>query len=176
MVKKELKLDLGTGKGMNRPEGFIGVDKKRYKGVDVVCDLRKKWPWKSDTVEELNAHYLVQYLTASERVHFVNEAHRVLKKGGTIKIVIPHWCASKAYADIRAAFPPVSESWFMLLRKDVRDQQNFDDECGYKCDFDFTLGYGPHPAIAARAEEYRNHALGFFREAAQDIVCTLIKR
>lgn len=171
-----VKLDLGCGKGMAKPEGFVGVDMVKHDGVDKVCDLRKPWPWKTKSVDEINAHYVIQYFTAKERVHFANEAFRVLKPGGKAVIVAPHWCASKAYGDPVAVYPPLAECWFQMLNKSFRDAQNFVDQSGLVCDFDFTLGYGMHPQILTRNVEYQQTALTFYKEAAQDIFATLIRR
>jgi len=170
-----LRLDLGCGKGANKPDGFLGVDIVKSKAVDKVADLRKKWPWKTGTILEINAHYLLQYFTPAERIHFVNEAFRVLVPGGKLVIASPHWCASKAYADLQVHWPPVSEAWFTCLNKAFREAQNYDLP-GYACDFDYTLGYGLHPMIVSRNLEYQQNAVNYWKEAAQDIFCTLIKR
>ena len=173
--KALLRLDLGTGKGAKRPDGFVGVDIHKWDGVKVV-DLRKRWPWKTSTVDEANADYLLQYLTADERVHFANELYRVLKPGGKCTIVVPHWCASRAYGDLLVAWPPVAEMWFAMLNKAWRDAQNCVDNWGYACDFDHTLGYGLHPQILTRNVEYQQNAITWWKEAAQDIYATLVKR
>lgn len=175
-VKQEgIKLDLGTGKGANKPEGFIGVDLVKGPGVDKIADLRKPWPWKSGSVDEINAQYILQYLKPEERKHFVNEAHRVLKTGGKMVVVVPHWCASKAYGDLDAYYPPVAEAWFMMTNKAFREAQNFVIK-GYTCDFDYTLGYMLHPSIQTRHIEYQQTAITWWKESAQDIACTMIKR
>lgn len=171
-----LKLDLGTGKGASRPEGFIGVDINKWDGVEVIADLRKKWPWKSNSVDEVYANCLVNYLTAAERVHFVNELHRVLKPEAKAAILVPHWCSSRAYGDLGEQWPPVSEMWFATLNKSWREAQNSVDVSGYTCDFDHTLGYSLHPLIIPRNQEYQQNAVSFWKEAAQDIIATLICR
>lgn len=175
VIDEGLRIDLGTGKGANKPDGFLGVDIRKAKGVDKVVDLRKRWPWKSGSVAELNAHYLMQYFTPAERLHVVNEAHRVLKPGGKMVIISPHWCTSKAYGDLAAYYPPLGEAWFMNLSRAFREAQNFVIE-GYECDFDYTLGYGLHPLVQSRNMEYQQNAVTFFKEAAQDIAATLIKK
>jgi SAM-dependent methyltransferase len=169
-----LRIDLGTGKGMNKPTGFIGVDIVKNAAVDKVVDLRKKWPWKTGTVDELNANYLIQYFRPDDRIHFVNEAYRVLKVGGKLSVTVPHWCASKAWGDIASFYPPVAESWFMLLNKAYRDSLNF-IPIQYQCNFDFTLGYSLHPQIQSRNQEYIQDAITWKKEAAQDICATLTK-
>lgn len=172
---KGLKLDLGTGKGATKPAGFIGVDIQPGKDI-VVADLRKRWPWKTNSVTEVQANYLVQYLTATERVHFANELYRVLAPGAQAIIMVPHWAASRAYGDPLIQWPPVSEMWFMTLSRSWREAQNSVDVSGYTCDFDHTLGYGLHPAIMSRNQEYQQHAVTFWKEAAQDIISTLTAR
>jgi len=170
-----LRLDLGAGKGAATPEGFVGVDIVPWKGVRV-HDLRTRWPWKTNSVDEVNADYLVHYFTVKERVHFANELYRVLKVGAKAVLKTPHWAASKAYGDTRVQWPPVSEMWFAMLNKAWREGQNSVDTSGYTCDFDHTLGYGLHPLIISRNYEYQQHAVTFWKEAAQDLCATLIKR
>lgn len=170
-----VRLDLGTGKGKNKPEGFLGVDIIPGAGVMVV-DLRKKWPWKDNSVDLVNANYLVPFLAPHERVHFVNELHRVLKQGAKATIITPYWAACKGFGDVSTYWPPVSEAWYARLNKQWRDAQDYVDPDGYTCDFDNTIGYGLHPTIAVRNMEYQQHAVAFWKEAAQDMVATLIKR
>ena len=170
-----LKLDLGTGKGATRPEGFIGVDKVKHPGVTQVVDLRKRWPWKANSVDEVQASHLLQYFTSQDRWHFVHELYRVLKAGGKATIITPYWAACKAYGDLTACYPPVSEAWFFRLNKAWREQQNYDDPDGYTCNFDHSLGYGMHQSVAVRNPEYQQHAISFWKEAAQDLCATLVK-
>lgn len=178
-----LRLDLGTGRGRNKPEGFLGVDLVRFDGnppkkivgVDLCHDLRTKWPWKTNSVDEVQANYLLQYFTARERVHFVNELYRVLRPGAKALLLTPHWSSAKAYMDVMVQFPPVSEAWFSTLSAPWREAQNCVDSSGYTCDFDHTLGYGLHPQIVTHAHEYQTHAVTFWKEAAQDLIVTLIK-
>lgn len=182
--KDLLRLDLGSGKGakpVQREEGawkpgtYVRVDKVKHKNVDKVCDLTKPWPWKTASVDEVNADYLLQLLTPSERFHFANELCRVLKPEGTAVIIVPHWATSKAY--LNPQYPPVSEAWFFMLGKAWREAQNYVDNTGLTCDFDTPVfGYGLHPLVATRNQEYQQHAVSFWKEAAQDLVATLKKK
>lgn len=170
-----LKLDLGAGKGANTPDGFIAVDKNGSKDIKTV-DLTGKWPWKSGSVDEARAAYLIHYFTPAERVHFFNELHRVLKPGASCQITVPHWAANRAYADMLVQWPPIAEGWFYTLAKAWREGQNCVDESGLKCDFSATMGYGMHPAIVSRNMEYQQNAVQFYKEAAQDLIATLTKQ
>src|SRR5687767_3667033 len=83
-----LKLDLGCG--LNKREGFSGVDVREFPGVDLVMDLRKPWLWTDESVAEAHCSHFIEHLTAPERIHFVNELHRVLVPGGKCQVIVPH--------------------------------------------------------------------------------------
>ena len=170
-----VRLDLGAGKGLQTPEGFIPVDKNPWKGIKVV-DLTQRWPWKANSVDEVNCSMLVHYLTPAERVHFFNELYRVMKPEAKAKFITPMWSAYKAYIDLQAHWPPVSEGFYHTLSKAWRAGQNCVDTSGFTCDFDAVMGYGLHPAIVGRNEEFQREAMSWNKEAAQDLIATLTKR
>jgi len=139
-----LKLDLGAGP---RPrEGFLGVDRLGFPGVDFSCDLAaERWylmprseravtglrgvfglsdprasvegPLPDASVEEAHSSHFVEHLTAPERVHFCNELYRVLVPGGKCTLIVPHWASCRAYGDPTHQWPPVSEFWFYYLSR-----------------------------------------------------------
>lgn len=137
--------------------------------------LRKKWSYASNSVDVVEAEHIIQFLKPEERIHFVNELHRVLKKGGKAHILTPYWSSARAYGDLMFEMPPVSEAWLYHLNAEWR-KNNAPWGDKYTCDFDPTWGYGMHPLIMSRNQEYQQHALTFWKEAAQDLVATLIKR
>lgn len=172
--KKELlKLDLGCGK--NKKAGYVGVDCRPFDGVDQVIDLRQPWPWEDDSIEEVHCSHFLEHLTATERIHFANELCRVLIKGGKAAIITPAWASNRAYGDLTHQWPPVSEMWYFYLNKAWREQ-NAPHNDFYTCDFDATMGYGLHAAVVVRNPEFQQFAITFYKEAAQDIYATLIKR
>jgi hypothetical protein len=180
-----VRLDLGAGKGLQTPEGFTPVDKHPWKGIRVV-DLTQRWPWKANSVDEVNCAMLLHYLTAAERVHFFNELHRVLKPGtlldangqprGRATFVTPMWSSHRAYIDLQAQWPPVGEGFFASLSKPWRAAQNSMDTSGLTCDFEVVVGYGVHPEVMPRNDEFRRDAVTWYKEAAQDLHATLTKR
>ena len=105
----------------------------------------------------------------------MNELYRVLKPGSRCEIQTPHWSSAKAFGDPRVVWPPVSEWWYPLLSKAFRDQQQNVAALGFSCDFDAGIGYGMHPAIVTRNQEYQQNAMMFYKEAAQDLIVTLTK-
>jgi len=144
--------------------------------VDVVCDLgTEPWPWQDDTVDEAHSSHMVEHLTGPQRIHFVNELCRVLKRGGKATLVTPHWASCRAYGDLTHQWPPVSEFWFYYLNVEWR-KVNAPHNDGYTCDFDATWGYSLHPSLNVRNVEFQQFALNSHKEAAQDIIATLTKR
>jgi len=173
---ESIKLDFGCG--MRKLEGFIGVDIKKFDGVDIVMNAGKdKWPWKDNTVEAIHGSHFIEHLTEEERIHFVNEAYRVLKPQGTLHLISPHWSSARAYGDLTHKWPPVCEWWPLYLDKQWRiDQKNAPHNDFYTCDFVGPSVFSMHPAIAGREPAYQAEATTFFKEAVQDIIINLSAR
>ncbi len=182
---KLLRLDFGAGS--NPAEGFEGVDILDF-GQKWKVDLRAKWPWADESVEAAHASHFLEHLTGAERVHFVNELYRVLAPDGKCSIVVPHWASNRAYGDITHQWPPVSEMWLYYLNRiwRVGDKEKgipanaphsdvSMNSAGYACNFSATWGYGLHPELLNRNEEYQQHASKFWKEAAQDMIVHLVK-
>jgi hypothetical protein len=174
-----IKLDLGCGK--NKKEGFLGVDRRKFPGVDLVQDLLKPWQWKNDTVEEIHMSQVMEHFTGIQRVFIVNEMYRVLQKGGKATVITPHWCSNRAYGDFTHQWPPVSEMWFYYLSKTWRKDNAPDNDIewnpdGYACDFECTWGYGMHPDFATKAQERQQFSMSFYKEAVTDIHATMVKK
>lgn len=171
-----LKLDLGCGP--HKREGFKGVDAIAFPGVDFVSDLRKPWPWLTNSVVEVHCSHTLEHFSALERVHFLNELYRVLVPGGKCTLITPHWASCRAYGDPTHQWPPISEFAYYYWKREWRLKEAPHTDIqhnpqGFNCDFDVTGGYSMHPAIGARNQEYQQHAIAWFKEAAQDSIATL---
>lgn len=79
-----MKLNLGAAD--RRLGGFLSVD--RSAPADVVTDLEQRWPWDDSTVDEIAAFDILEHL--SDRIHSMNELHRVLRAGGKATIEVPN--------------------------------------------------------------------------------------
>ena len=159
------------------------VSKKKIEPKEVALNLtwkdvqrlKKKWPEVSNSVDSVEIVNILTFYEPDERIHFVNELFRVMKKDAKAHIVQPHWASARANGDLAFKYPPVAETWFHHLNEEWR-KANAPWGTKYRCDFDFTQGYGLHPEIGSRPHEYQTHAVMFWKEAAQDIHATLIKR
>jgi hypothetical protein len=176
---QERKLDIGCGK--NKKEGFIGIDQYKMDGVDVVMDVRNRWPYDDDSVDEVHSSHFIEHLTGQERVFFFNELYRVLKPGCKATIITPHWASNRAYGDFTHAWPPVSEMSFYYLSKKWRetDAPHTDirwNPKGYSCDLECAWGYGMRPDLVTRNSEYQQFAMANYKEACMDTHCTMTKK
>lgn len=179
-VAPEIKLDLGCG--TRKQAGFIGVDQRKFDGVDVVMNLVKdKWPWATGSVSEIHMSHAMEHFAGRDRVKIVNEMYRVMRVGAKATIITPHWCSNRAYGDFTHAWPPVSEMWFYYLSKTWRADNAPDNDIkwnpdGYDCDFECTWGYAMHPNFVPKNAEAQQFALQFYKEAAQDLTSTWVKK
>lgn len=173
-----MKLDIGCGK--NKKEGFTGVDQYAMDGVDIVMDVREKWPFEDGSIEEVHCSHFIEHLEASERIKFLNELYRVMKPGAKAAIITPHWGSNRAYGDPTHKWPAIGEMFYYYLSRAWRDTQaphtdiKFNKD-GYDCDFQATWGYSLHPMLTTRNAEFQSFAAQFYKEAVQDMHATLIK-
>lgn len=176
---KLIKLDVGCGP--HKREGFTGIDQYQFEGVDLVANLNERWPIEDATVEEANLSHVLEHFSGTERPHVFNELQRVLIQGGKATITTPHWASNRAYGDYTHQWPAVSEMAYYYLNRSWRmanapHTDSSKDPKGFDCDFDFTAGYTMHPELLPRNQAYQVHAMTFWKEACQDMICTITKR
>jgi len=159
-----------------------------FKHLDGLFERKRigfeEWPWPNDSVSEVHCSHFVEHLDHNaknpERVHFFNELWRVMKPGAKATIITPFWASCRAYGDYTHADKPVAEFAWYYLKRDWRMQNAPHNDVahvkeGYLCNFEVTWGYALHPELLNRNQEYQNHALTFWKEAAQDMHATLVK-
>jgi hypothetical protein len=176
-VKIALPIRIDLGAGPNKKEGFIGVDVIKFPGVDIQLNIGTEvWPWDDNSVEEAHTSHTVEHLNQKERVHFINELHRVLKPGSSCTLIVPHWASCRAYGDLTHQWPPVSEFWFYYLSKDWRKINAPHSTYADSVDFECTWGYGLNQNLTARSAEFKQFAMENYKEALTDIMANLKKK
>lgn len=183
VTQEPLRLDIGCGQ--NKKPGFHGVDQFAMPGVDTVFSIGfEPWPFADNSVDEVHSSHFIEHLSNLndkwERTHFFNEMWRVMKAGAKATLIFPHWASNRYYGDPTHK-EPFSEMGFYYLSREWRKVQapHSDVEWfkhGYSCDFEATWGYSMHPSLLTRHVEYQQNALTFYKEAAQDIMATLVCR
>lgn len=73
--------------------GFLSVD--ICPPADIVADLAQRWPWADSTIEEVRAHDVIEHI--ADRIHFMNELHRVLMPGARARIETPNAARGAGY-------------------------------------------------------------------------------
>lgn len=91
-----MKLDLGCGPHKAQDD-FLGVDCRDFKGVSVVCDLERSWPFKDNSITEVRASHIFEHLP--EPLHTMSELFRTLQPGGKAEIDIPSSNGPGAFQD-----------------------------------------------------------------------------
>jgi predicted SAM-dependent methyltransferase len=77
---------LNLGAADRKIDGFISVD--ICPPADQIVDLSKPWPWPCSSVDEIRAHDVIEHI--ADRIHFMNQMHRVLKPGARALIETPN--------------------------------------------------------------------------------------
>lgn len=203
--KPIIRLDLGCGPNKKEGFIGVDIMSFGGK-VDALCDLRlKTWFFEKgkipglkpsqklehfpvvegrglefmlpdESVLEVHCSHFIEHLEAHERVHFINELHRVLVPGGKCTLIAPYAFSERAYGDLTHKWPPVVGFWFYYLDKAWRAANA--PHSGYNEDVDFaaTWGYSLHQSLAGRNQEYVQNAILYYKEACQDIQSTLEKK
>lgn len=88
-VNQGIMLDIGCG--FNKQEGYIGMDKRDVKGVDIVHDLEVfPWPIEDGSCAVVVASHVVEHIKPWHQIDLMNECWRVLRDGGVLMIAVPH--------------------------------------------------------------------------------------
>ncbi len=88
-----MRIDVGCGTA--KKSGFLGLDIAKLPGVDIVADIQKKIPLKDNSVEEIYCANVLQHIPDWKAA--LKEMHRVLKLGGILCLLVPHFTHSRAY-------------------------------------------------------------------------------
>ena len=119
---------LGAGKNQ-RIEGWKTQDQFNFEGIDYVFDLNKDWPWPDNSVTGLIANHVLEHLNSF--LHFHNEAHRVLKPGGTLYLETPNakGIPDLVWSDPTHIRPYTPHSWINYLTIDGIAKFGYTDKC-----------------------------------------------
>lgn len=89
---------LNLGAGYDILIGWVNTDIVGLPGIDVVHDLDvTPWPWEDETFTEVRAADVFEHV--DKPIAFMNEAWRILKPGGFLRIRSPYWRHENAYTD-----------------------------------------------------------------------------
>lgn len=89
------KLNLGCGKDIR--EGYVNLDCVNLPGVDIVHDINLiPIPFEDNIFDEILCSSILEH---TNYIPVLQELHRILKPGGFLKIIVPHFTSKYAYTD-----------------------------------------------------------------------------
>ncbi|HSB18045.1 MAG TPA: methyltransferase domain-containing protein [Bryobacteraceae bacterium] len=89
---------LDVGCGINKFPGAIGIDRNPRGRADVLCDLdRLPYPFADGSFDELRAVHVIEHV--SDVLRTLEEFHRLVRPGGRIFIVTPHYTDFSSFCD-----------------------------------------------------------------------------
>ena len=84
------KILLNVGCGENPLKEFVNLDYAWYPDIDICWDItRKKYPFADAKFEGIFTEHCFEHLTFEKVSENLKEFHRLLKPGGTVRIVVP---------------------------------------------------------------------------------------
>ncbi len=95
---ESIKLDLGCGQ--HKTDGYKGVDKVQFDGVDFVYDLTKfPWPVGDKTVDRIITRHTLEHFSWEDVIKVLNECHRILRADHEMEIIVPLFPSETAVDD-----------------------------------------------------------------------------
>jgi len=86
---KSIKLDFGCGE--SKQDGFVGMDKRALKGVDIVHDLEVfPYPIPDDCCSVIMGSHIIEHIKPEFSIDLMNELWRMMKVGGQLMLSTPY--------------------------------------------------------------------------------------
>ena len=83
------KLDVCGGRNPLNPKEFLNVDIVPLPQVDLVFDIRKRFPMEDSVIEEIVSSATLEHFRKPDNMHILKEFFRVLQPGGTLRVCTP---------------------------------------------------------------------------------------
>lgn len=198
MTKKSTKkqvilLDLGCGDSKITPQmaveqalineedknhlKIIGIDLHKVPSVDLKFDLTKfPYPFKAGSVDAIFSSHFLEHLDGEQRIKFFNEAYRILKPDGKMRLIHPYYKSARAVQDPTHKWPPICEQSYMYWSKAFRETNKLGHYLG-DCNFEYNMFYTfMDPIWTLKNEETRNFAINHYFNVVADMIVDLVKK
>jgi len=120
------KLNLGCGADIR--EGWVNLDAAKLEGIDVVHDInRLPLPFESEEFDYILCQDVLEHV---EYVPLLKDLHRILKRGGTLSIRVPHFSSKNNFID------PTHKNFFSIETFDF-----FAEDSAYRRDYYFDFQF-----------------------------------
>src|SRR4051812_19084516 len=89
---------LDVGCGINKKPGSIGIDRNPNTKADVLVELdRFPYPFRDKAFDGLQAVHVIEHV--SDVIKAMEEFHRIVRPGGEVFIVTPHYTDFSSFCD-----------------------------------------------------------------------------
>lgn len=111
-------MKINIGSGTSKFPGFINCDKDSSVNPDRLFDLGKDlFPFKDNTVNEVVADYVLEYLDADQLLHCMQELYRICAPEATIHVKFPHHRSDIFWMDPTKKCPLMVETFRLMSKK-----------------------------------------------------------
>jgi len=89
---------LDVGCGINKKPGSIGIDRNPASRADVIVELdRFPYPFRDSSFDALQAVHVIEHVC--DVIRTMEEFHRLVRPGGEVFIVTPHYTDFSSFCD-----------------------------------------------------------------------------
>ncbi len=89
---------LDVGCGINKRPGSIGIDRNPATAADVLVELdRYPYPFRDSSFDALQAVHVIEHV--SDVIRTMEEFHRLVRPGGEVFLVTPHYTDFSSFCD-----------------------------------------------------------------------------
>jgi SAM-dependent methyltransferase len=96
--KKGIRLDIGCGEA--KQPNWVGMDRRKVKGVDIVHDAQDfPYPFEDESCFQVLLSHLWEHIEPKNRIDLMNEIWRIMKPDGQLLISVPYYLSLGACQD-----------------------------------------------------------------------------
>ncbi|MEU8017401.1 glycosyltransferase [Micromonospora parva] len=118
-AKRRGLLALDMGAAHNKPEGFLGLDRRAGDGVDIVCDVTNGIDLPDDSVGVIRAVDFLEHVP--DKIAVFNELYRILAPNGMLLSLTPSTDGRGAFQDpTHVAFYNENSFWYFTDQQYAR--------------------------------------------------------
>ena len=88
-------IDIGCG--TKKLDGAFGLDRRKERGVDVICDFEHAVPLKTNAVDVVYMSHIMEHI--KDLIPFMEEVYRVCRPGAEVRVIVPYYTSRGAFRD-----------------------------------------------------------------------------
>jgi predicted SAM-dependent methyltransferase len=77
------------GSGDHHLSGWINIDFDPVMNIEVAADLRRDFPLRADSVDLIHSEDFIEHVDEADGKRALRECHRVLRRGGVMRLLAP---------------------------------------------------------------------------------------